>query len=79
VHVGDQSFLLRETMSTMETRLEAAGFVRVHRSSLVRIDCIDEIEPMPSGDYVLRLRGGKTVAAARSYRQRLLSALGLER
>jgi len=79
VHVGDQSFLLRETMSTMETRLEAAGFVRVHRSSLVRIDCIAEIEPMASGDYVLRLRGGKTIAAARSYRQRLLSALGLER
>jgi two-component system LytT family response regulator len=79
VHVGDKSFLLRETMSAMEKRLEAAGFVRVHRSSLVRIDRIDEIEPIASGDYVLRLKGGQTVAVTRSYRRRLLAALGLDR
>ena len=59
--------------------LDAAVFVRVHRSTIVRIDRIEEIEPVASGEYVLRLCGGKTVASARSYRQHLLGALGLTR
>jgi len=79
VHTGDKSYLLRETMNVMETRLDAAVFVRVHRSTIVRIDRIEEIEPVASGEYVLRLCGGKTVASARSYRQHLLGALGLTR
>jgi len=78
LHVGELSFLVRETMSAMEAKLDPATFVRVHRSSIVRIDRIEEIEPVASGDYVLRLRSGKTVAAARSYRLRLFRVLGLE-
>lgn len=79
VQCGDQSYLVRETMSAMETTLDPASFVRVHRSAIVRIDRIDEIQPVASGEYVLRMRGGKTIAAARTYRQRLLRALGLRR
>lgn len=79
VQSGDKSYLVRETMSAMEASLDPSSFVRVHRSAIVRIDRIDEIEPVASGEYVLRLRGGKTIASARTYRQRLLQALGLRR
>jgi two-component system LytT family response regulator len=79
VHVGERSCLVRETMNAMETRLDPGVFVRVHRSTIVRIDRIAEIEPVASGDYVIRLKDGTTVAAARSYRRRLLAALGVQR
>jgi two-component system LytT family response regulator len=79
VQCGERSYLVRETMNAMETSLDPASFVRVHRSAIVRIDRIAEIEPIASGEYVLRLRGGKTIAAARTYRLRLLHALGLQR
>jgi two-component system LytT family response regulator len=79
VQSGDKSYLVRETMNAMEASLDPGSFVRVHRSAIVRIDRIDEIEPVASGEYVLRLRGGKTIAAARTYRQRLLHALGIGR
>jgi two-component system, LytTR family, response regulator len=79
VQSGDKSYLVRDTMNAMEASLDPSSFVRVHRSAIVRIDRIDEIEPVASGEYVLRLRGGKTIAAARTYRQRLLHALGLRR
>ena len=68
LHLSDGTALLRETMRSIETRLDPDAFVRVHRSVIVPIDRIDEMRPIPSGDYEIRLKGGETVPMSRGYR-----------
>jgi two-component system LytT family response regulator len=52
-------------------------FVRIHRSRIVRIDEIDQVEPHASGQYVVKMRSGLRVTSGRSYRAELRRALGL--
>jgi DNA-binding LytR/AlgR family response regulator len=54
-------YLLRESISTMAEKLSLAGFVRIHRSSLVNAAFVEEIQPLPTGEYVLRLRGARDI------------------
>ena len=77
LHAGGRESLLRETLAAMEARLDPGAFVRVHRSTIVRIDRVVEIESVASGEYVLTLRGGATVTSGRSYRQAVASAFHL--
>jgi two-component system LytT family response regulator len=75
VHVGRQTYVVRATLSRMESRLPAAQFLRVHRSSIVNVDRVREVQPWFQGDYVLILNDGTRVTSGRSYRpalQRLL-------
>ena len=62
------SHLLRESISTMEGKL---GFVRIHRSVLVNAAMVEEIHPMSTGEYVLRVRGGREFTVTRTYRKNL--------
>jgi hypothetical protein len=50
-------YLLRESISTMEEKLSLFGFVRIHRSSLVNAAFVEEIQPLSTGEYMLRIRG----------------------
>ena len=77
LHAGGRESMLRETLAAMEARLDPGAFVRVHRSTIVRIDRVVEIESVASGEYVLKLRGGVTVTSGRSYRQAVASAFHL--
>ncbi|WP_163991419.1 LytR/AlgR family response regulator transcription factor [Pyxidicoccus caerfyrddinensis] len=77
VHLGKQSYLARETMSALEEKLDPAKFMRVHRSLIVRLDRIEEVEPLPPGEYVLLLRDGTKLTTGRSYRARLQQVLDL--
>jgi len=43
VHAGSRQYLLRESLSSLEERLDGRRFIRVHRSAIVRIDCIREL------------------------------------
>ncbi len=61
--------LHRETLAAMEARLGSHGFVRVHRSHLVREDLVVEVVPTGSGDATLRLRSGECVPASRRFRK----------
>lgn len=61
--------LHRETLAAMEARLGSHGFVRVHRSHLVREDLVMEVVPTGSGDATLRLRSGECVPASRRFRK----------
>jgi two-component system, LytTR family, response regulator len=79
LHAAGRTFLMRETLSGLEQRLDAERFLRVHRRTIVRLDRVVAIEPAGGGEYVVSLRGGARVAAGRSYRGRLLAALGLTR
>ncbi|MGH9158619.1 MAG: LytTR family DNA-binding domain-containing protein [Vicinamibacteraceae bacterium] len=78
LHVGGTTHLVRETMSGLERRLDPRAFLRIHRSRIVRLDLIADIEPLTSGQYVLRLKTGIRLTSGRSYRARLRGALGLD-
>lgn len=72
LHRGATPILHRAPLSEMERQLNSAGFVRIHRSRLVRRAAIAEVESKPSGDYVVRLVDGRELAGSRRYRKPLL-------
>ena len=55
LHLGEESHLFRETMNRMEERLDGRRFVRIHRSRIVNIERIKELQPWFHGDYVVML------------------------
>lgn len=79
LHLDARTLLLRETMAGFTRRLDPRRFVRVHRSRIVRIDMIDQVEPYGAAQYWLRLRNGVCMTSGRSYREQLRRALGLAR
>jgi two-component system, LytTR family, response regulator len=75
IHAGGREYLLRETMTNLETKLDPSHFVRIHRSTIVRLDRIKELEPLFQGDYVLILEDGTRLTSSRGYRDRLQELL----
>ena len=71
LHVKQKTHLIRETMSDLEARLDPALFLRIHRSTIVNRDCIQALEPVSNGEYVLTLHDGTRLASSRSYRARV--------
>src|SRR6266702_6685024 len=67
------SYLLRESISTMAEKLKAYGFIRIHRSVLVNSSFVEEIQPWPTGEYALRVKGGKEYTVSRTYKSNLKS------
>jgi two-component system LytT family response regulator len=63
-------------MSALEQRLDPAEFVRIHRSTLVRISRVRELQPFFHGDHCVILRDGTRMRLSRTYRARLQAALG---
>src|SRR5262245_50384820 len=76
LHVGRETHLLRDTMSSLETRLDPRRFLRIHRSTMVNIERIQELQPLFHGDYVVILRNGTQLNLSRGYRQRLQEVFG---
>lgn len=77
LHRGGTGLLHRASLSEMERRLQSAGFVRIHRSRLVRREAVAAVESKPTGDFVVRLRDGRELAGSRRYRHPLLDPDGL--
>jgi two-component system LytT family response regulator len=75
--VAGRSLLLRETLTSLVSRLDPSRFVRVHRSRAVRVDLVDQVEPCGAGQYWLRLKDGSSLTSGRRYRDALREALGL--
>lgn len=67
LHVGAKTYLLRETIQVLETKLDPQEFVRIHRSSIVRIERVREIEAMPNRDAAIRLKTGAGLRVSRTY------------
>ncbi|WP_049622216.1 LytTR family DNA-binding domain-containing protein [Frateuria defendens] len=76
LHVRGRDYPLRATMAGIEQRLDPARFVRVHRSYLVNLDYLAEIEPLDTGDARLTLRDGAQVPCSRRYRTPLRERFG---
>jgi DNA-binding LytR/AlgR family response regulator len=73
LRVRGRDYPLRSTMAAIEERLDATRFVRVHRSYMVNLDCVAEIEPTDGGDARLRMKDGSVVPCSRRYRDNLRS------
>ena len=76
IHTGKKSYLLRETITSLESQLDPKEFVRIHRSAIVRLDRIKELQPWSHGEYHVLLQDGTRLTLSRSYREKLQAALG---
>lgn len=76
LHVSDGDHLIRETMASLERRLDPKRFARVHRSAIVNLDRVREIQPWFKGDLMVILDTGEEVALSRKYRKKLRERLG---
>jgi DNA-binding LytR/AlgR family response regulator len=65
------AYLVHESLSFMAEKLRPYGFVRIHRSVVVNISAVEEIQPLPTGEYRLRVKGGKEYLATRTYKHNL--------
>ena len=71
LHANGQPYVLRDSMKNMETKLDPDMFVRIHRSAIVNVDHIRELEPYFHGEYVVILRDGTRLMASRVFSDRL--------
>lgn len=71
LHVGKDSHVVRETMNSLEGRLDPEQFLRINRSTIVSIDRIRDLEPLFHGEYSVRLNNGTRLTCSRSYKDRL--------
>jgi two-component system LytT family response regulator len=76
LHAGAREFLVRDTIARIEQRLDPQQFVRIHRSTIVRIDRIAELIPDLHGDFQVILKNGAVLAMSRTFRSHLEGRLG---
>jgi two-component system, LytTR family, response regulator len=76
LHVKQAAYLLRETLSHLEAQLDPQRFARIHRSQLVNLDRIRELQPWSHGEYHVLLHNGTQLTLSRSCRDRLQGLLG---
>jgi two-component system, LytTR family, response regulator len=71
LHAGRDDHLIRETITSMEARLDTRRFARVHRSIIVNVARIKELLPSFHGEYTIVLRDGTRLQSSRGYSERL--------
>ena len=76
IHAGGKSYLLRETMNELEAKLDPETFFRVHRSAIVNLEKVKEIQPYTRGEHVVIMNGGAKVRLSRGRREKLEERLG---
>jgi two-component system, LytTR family, response regulator len=72
LHVGAESHLLREKMTVLESQLDPSKFVRIHRSTIVRIDEVKELRSSAAGEHFVVLKNGSRLSASRTYQQEVM-------
>lgn len=75
VHTKSKSYLIRESLNSLEQRLSDSDFYRSHRSAIINIHQIQAIEPYFKGDFIIHLNGGTKVKLSRSRKHDLKSIL----
>jgi two-component system LytT family response regulator len=71
LHAGARCHLLRETMNSLEEKLDPAEFLRVHRSRILRVKCIRELRAIDNREYLVKLADGSEHRSSRTYADRL--------
>jgi two-component system LytT family response regulator len=75
LHAGERSWLIRAPLGALQEALDPARFVRIHRSTIVNVERIREIQPWVGGDYIAILRDGRQLRVSRTHRDDLLRPL----
>jgi DNA-binding LytR/AlgR family response regulator len=65
------SYLVHESLSSLAEKLKPYGFIRIHRSVVVNTSAVEKIQPLPTGEYRLRVKGGKEYLVTRTYKHNL--------
>ncbi len=76
LHVGPETHVFRETMNSIESKLDPAVFFRIHRSHIVNIERVRELQPWFNGEYVVFLTSGTRLTLSRGYREKLQDRIG---
>lgn len=71
LHVGRESHLLRQTMNALEPKLDPDHFIRIHRSTIVNLDRVRELQPWFRGEQKLVLKNGTQLTVGRAFRDKL--------
>ncbi|WP_129641580.1 LytR/AlgR family response regulator transcription factor [Peristeroidobacter agariperforans] len=71
VHADGRTYVLRETMKSLEAVLDPQLFQRVHRSTIVNVSRVRRLRPHTNGEYFLTLDDGQEIKLSRSYRDRV--------
>jgi two-component system LytT family response regulator len=75
IWAGGRSYLLRESLSQLESRVRPRGFIRAHRSALVPIDRVRELKATPDGEVVAVLANGTAISVSRRRRAAFAAAM----
>jgi two-component system LytT family response regulator len=75
LHAGKDRHELRETLVSLESRLDPGQFVRIHRRTIVALEAIKELQPWFGGDQILILKDGTRLRVSRSYREHFAQRL----
>jgi len=77
MHAGSKTHIIRETMARLEEQLDPVRFARIHRSTMINLNRIRELQPYFHGDYKVLLEDGTELTLSRNFRENLMSRLGL--
>jgi two-component system LytT family response regulator len=75
LHSAGRRHLVRDTIKSLEDRLDPSKFVRVHRSAIINVDRLRKLQPYFHGEYVITLQDGTTMTSSRTYSDRLRALL----
>lgn len=75
IYTADGKYLKQKTMKFFENSLPSQSFIRVHRSYMVRIDFVEQIELYEKDSYMIRLKNSQTIPVSKSGYNRLRSTL----
>ena len=77
LHVGDDTFVVRERMKVLDERLDPDQFFRIHRGTIVRLDRIESLKYSSGGEYAVRLHDGRQLRVSRGRYDELQQQLGV--
>lgn len=79
IHAGKNSVLIRDTLVGLEARLDAARFVRVHKSAIVNVEHVRKLKAIHYGDHALETSDGSAIRVGRAYRDKVAALINARR
>ncbi len=76
VHIGKCAHMMRSTLRAVEVELDPNRFVRIHRSAIVNVDRIKELQPSFSGKHAVLMENGTRLTLSRNYKNKFFQFLG---
>jgi len=73
LHCQSAAHLVRGTLGALEARLDPDSFLRIHRSAMVNLDRVKEMQPWSSGEYIVLLQDGTRLKLSRTFKDRLMT------